>query len=99
MKPPKEYLMSEWESFNTTQRSYALQSAAYDMPVICPSPLHVTAERMTSDYGEYFAKIVSEGCPSKYYSEAVTWFGLYKKAEIYENVLRVLTYAAKEAQR
>ena len=69
------------------------------MPMICVSPLHLIAERMAADYGNFFAKTVSDGCPIKYYSAAVDWYDLYKKEEIYKVVLDVMTYAAKEAQR
>ena len=99
MRLQKKYLIQEWDDFHTTQRSYALRSAAYDMPVICASPLHIIAERMAADYGNFFAKSVSDGCPSKYYSEAVTWFNLYKKAEIYNIVIAVLQRAEKEERR
>ena len=99
MRLQKKYLIQEWDDFHTTQRSYALRSAAFDMPVICASPLQLIADRMAADYGNFFAKTVSDGCPSKYYSEAIEWYDLYKKAEIYDVVLDVMTYAAKEVQR
>ena len=99
MKLPKQYLIREWDEFNSSPRSYSLTAVAYNIVLVSASPIHLLAEKLTNDYCENFAKVVSDGCPGKYYTEAVTWFNLYKKDEIYNIVLDVMTYAAKEAQR
>ena len=99
MKLPKQYLIREWDDFNTTQRNYSLTTTAYNIVVVSASPIHILAERLTNDYCENFAKHVSDGCPGKYYTEAVTWFNLYKKDEIYNIVLAVLQKAEKEERR
>lgn len=99
MRLPKQYLIKEWDDFNTTQRNYSLTATAYNIVLVSASPIHILAERLTNDYCENFAKSVSDGCPGKYYTEAVTWFNLYKKEEIYNIVLAVLQKAEKEERR
>lgn len=99
MRLPKQYLIREWDDFNTSPRSYSLTAVAYNIVLVSASPIHLLAERLTNDYCENFAKVVSDGCPGKYYSEAVTWFSLYKKDEIYNIVLAVLQRAEKEERR
>lgn len=92
----KDYLIEEWRDFDTSARRYSLTTVAWSMPCICASPIHIIAERLASDYGETFAGTISTSSLSKYYSEAVEWYKLYKKNEIYELVLDVLQRAQKE---
>lgn len=99
MTLPKNYLIREWDDFNTTQRNYSLTSIAYNIVCISASPIHILAERLTADYCESFAKSVSDASTSKFYSEALQWFALYKKSEIYGIVLAVLQKAEKEERR
>ena len=96
---PKNYLIREWDDFNTTSRNYSLTSVAYNIVCVSASPIHILAERLTNDYCESFAKSVSDSSTSKFYSEALQWFALYKKSEIYNIVLAVLQKAEKEERR
>ena len=96
---PKNYLICEWDDFNTTSRNDSLTSVAYNIVCVSASPIHILAERLTADYCESFAKSVSDSSTSKFYSEALQWFALYKKSEIYEIVLSVLQKAEKEERR
>ena len=99
MTIPKNYLIREWDDFNTTSRNYSLTSVAYNIVCVSASPIHILAERLTQDYCENFAKSVSDSSVSKFYSEALQWFSLYKKSEIYNIVLSVLQKAEKEERR
>ena len=99
MMLPKQYLIREWDDFNTSSRNYSLTSVAYNIVCVSASPIHILAERLTSDYCESFAKSVSDSSVSKFYSEALQWFALYKKSEIYNIVLAVLQKAEKEERR
>ena len=92
----KDYLIEEWRDFDTSARRYSLTTVAWSMPSVCSSPTHIIAERLASDYGEAFAGSISTSSLSKYYSEAVEWYKLYKKNEIYELVLDVIQRAQKE---
>ena len=92
----KDDLMDEWRDFDTSARRYSLTTVAWSMPSVCASPTHIIAERLASDYGEAFAGSISTSSLSKYYSEAVEWYGLYKKNEIYELVLDVIQRSQKE---
>lgn len=92
----KDYLMDEWRDFDIPSRNHSLTTVAWSMPSVCASPTHIIAERLASDYGEAFAGSISTSSLSKYYSEAVEWYQLYKKNEIYELVLDVIQRAQKE---
>lgn len=93
------YLKDEWEKFDTSSRRYSLTSVAWSMISVSASPLHVLAERLTAEYGENFASRISNTNLTKYYTEAQTWFRLYKKEQIYDLVLDTLKRAEKECQR